>query len=91
MKNQFNDCMNQVKGFMRKHALLIVSAKVLKLLIVLFLFSCGGNPDSSKKPDTVRVDSIQGNSPQDSVKFKNEEEDEKEDDDNGNPLVPQES
>ncbi len=80
-----------VKNFMRKHILLIVSAKVLKLLLVLFLFSCSGKPASdNKKQDTVKVNT---DMPGDTVIYKNngEEEEESEDEDNGNPMVPQES
>jgi hypothetical protein len=92
MKNQFNEYMNLVKGFMRKNALLIISVKVLKLLLVLFLVSCGGKQSTDKKPDTVRVDSIGTDMPGDSTMFKNQEEDEEgEEEDNGNPMVPQES
>jgi hypothetical protein len=92
MKNQMHDYLDLVKGFMRKNALLIVSVKILKILIVIFLFSCSGKPEPSKVPDTILVDSIQGNSPGDSIDFKNEDEDEDEkEENNDNPMVPQES
>ena len=92
MKNQLHDYLNLVKGFMRKNALLILSLKVLKVLIVVFLFSsCSGKPEPSSKPDTILVDSIPGNTPGDSVNFKNEEEEEPKEENNENPLVPQES
>ena len=85
--------MSLAKDFMYKHRMIIISAKILKLLIVLFLVSCESKPEPSKKPDTVRVDSINGNSPEDSTKFKNDddEDDDDKDDDNQNPMVPQES
>ncbi len=93
MKKQLKESMESIKEFMRKNTLLIVSLKVLKLLIVFFLFSCGGKPESSKTPDTIRVDSINGNAPSDSVIYRNEEEEveEGEEEDSGNSLVPQES
>ncbi len=91
MKNKMLDYMNLVKGFMRKHTLLFVSVKILKLLIVLFFFSCGGKPETPKAPDTIMVDTVTGNAPGDSVIYKNEEDDEDKDEDNNNPLVPQES
>ena len=91
MKNKMLDYMNLVKSFMRKHTLLFVSVKVLKLLVVLFFFSCEGKPESSKTPDTIKVDTINGNAPGDSVIYKNEEEDDDKEEENNNPLVPQES
>jgi hypothetical protein len=93
MKNQIDNCMNFWKNFMRKNGLLIVSVKVLKLLLVLFLFSCESKPGPTlKELDTIRVDSINGNSPEDSVNFKNEDEDEdKKQDEEQSPVVPAES
>lgn len=91
MKNQLQGYMELVKNFMRKHYLLFLSAKVLKLLIVLFLFSCGSSQEPSQKPDTVLIDSIPGNAPEDSVIYKNEEEEEEEkEEENSNPMVPEE-
>jgi hypothetical protein len=91
MKNQLQGYMELVKNFMRKHYLLFLSVKVLKLLIVLFLFSCGSSQDPAKLPDTILIDSLPGNSPADSIIFRNdEEEEEKEEEENSNPMVPEE-
>ena len=81
------------KSFMRKHFLLFSSLKVIKLLVVLCLFSCENKSNNSKALDTIYVDSIQGNSPGDSTNFKDIDEEEEEEDEEGgeNPLVPQES
>lgn len=96
MKNQFQHYVSSTKVFMRKHALLFVTLKVLKVVLVFCLFSCGSKPENSGSMDTILVDSIQGNSPTDSTNFRNtdeeEEEEENEDEEGGeNPLVPQES
>lgn len=90
MKNQLQGYMELVKNFMRKHYLLFLSVKLLKILIVLFLFSCGSSQEPSKLPDTILIDSIQGNTPEDSVIYKNEEEEEDGEEDNSNPMVPEE-
>ena len=94
MKNQFYNYLNLTKSFLRKHTLLFVSLKVLKVILVLCLFSCGSKSEKSGTQDTIFVDSIQDNSPGDSTNFKNfeEEEEEEEEEEGGeNPLVPQES
>ena len=92
MKKQLQESLVVAKNFMRKHSLLFISLKVLKLLIVLFLFSCGSKPEPSNTPDTILIDSIPDNAPGDSTNFRNEEEEEEEGEEGGdNPLVPQES
>ncbi len=79
MKNQWQEYMDLVKGFMKKHYLLFLSLKVLKFLVIFFLFSCESKPVPSNinTPDTVMVDSI-NSSPEDGVIFRNEEVEEKE-------------
>ena len=79
-----------MKNFMRKHYLLFLSVKMLKLLIVLFLFSCGSSQEPAKLPDTILIDTLPGNSPADSIIFRNDEEEEEKEDDNSNPMVPEE-
>ena len=98
MKKQLLDYMNLVKNFMRKHLLLMITIKVVKIAIVIFFFSCDGKSESSKDQDTILVDTIHGNSSEDSVIFKNDsekennkDENDKEEEENSNPLVPQES
>ncbi|MCU0431650.1 MAG: hypothetical protein MUF42_16940 [Cytophagaceae bacterium] len=66
-------------------------------LWVLIFSSCSGTKNS-EKPDTVRVDSIQGNQPTDSIEIINspEETDEEgsegdQEEEENNQLIPQES
>ncbi len=92
MKDQLQEYTALVKGFMKKHYVLFLSLKVLKLLIVFFMFSCESKPEPSKIPDTIMIDTIQGNTPEDSVIYKNDEEETEDgEEENENPLVPQES
>ncbi len=91
MKDQLQEYMSLVKGFMKKHYLLFLSLKVLKILIVVLMFSCESKTERpSNVPDTIMVDSIEGNAPGDSILYKNEEEEEDSEEDDGNPMVPQE-
>ncbi|HVD99354.1 MAG TPA: hypothetical protein VNB90_14190 [Cytophagaceae bacterium] len=92
MKNQFQEYLNLVRGFMKKHYLFFISVKVLKFILVLFLLSCESKTGPSSIPDTVLVDTIQGNSPEDSVIYKNDDDDDddKKEEDNNNPIAPEE-
>jgi hypothetical protein len=92
MKNQVQDLIAQAKEFMRKHAFLIVSLKVVKVLVVIFLLSCSSNQESSKGVDTVKYDDT--SLPGDTAIYKYDEKEEGEDGEeegNDNPIAPQES
>lgn len=92
MKNQLQEYMDLAKGFMKKNYLLFLSLKVLKILLVLMFFSCEHKQAPVKAPDTVNVDTIMGNSPEDSILYRNNEDEEEEDEEqNQNPIVPEES
>lgn len=92
MKNQIQEYMSLAKSFMKKNYLLFLSLKVLKILLVLMFFSCENKQAPVKIPDTVKVDTINGNAPEDSILYRNNEEDEEEEEEqNQNPIVPEES
>jgi hypothetical protein len=96
MKNSANSYIEVAKKIMRKHYLLFIALKVVKILVVVAMVSCSSSTESgaSNKPDTVKVDTIQGNAPEDSIIYKNNSEDEEEmegEDGSENSIVPEES
>jgi hypothetical protein len=73
MKEQLKDYIKLANDFMRKHYILFISLKVVKVLVVLFFLSCEHKGNTTKRPDTIKVDSIYGNHAEDSVIFRNQE------------------
>ena len=92
MKNFVQTYLPQLKIFMRKNALLMISVKVLKLLLVIFLMSCGSNTsEPAKTPDTILIDSMDASLPGDTTKIIYDEEIEESEEEEENPIAPQES
>lgn len=92
MKNFIQTYLPQLKAFMRKNALLMISVKVLKLVLVIFLMSCGSNStESAKAPDTILVDSTDASLPGDTTKIDFNEDAEDSEEEDENPIAPQES
>ncbi len=91
MKNQFKDALLQAKEFMQKHAFLMISIKVIKVLIVVFFMSCSSKQEPAKGVDTVKFDDT--SLPGDTAIYKYEEgeEEEEEADPIDNGIVPQDS
>jgi len=85
-----NQYLKLFSEFIRKHSLLIFSIKVLKIAILVFFISCSGNTESSKTPDTIKVDLEDTDLPGDTLYYKGDDEEGDEDDDI-NPISPQES